>query len=137
MAHGIARRLNVTPWQALLEEVKRSAGTLAWLDWKVGQAETDEELVGDGPMAEFVRMRSRERVHLARVSKMALDAGVAERLVAQYETEAQDMARFVLTTLEQLGLTEQQWTTARQFMRRELTAMAADARTLEGEEVTE
>lgn len=139
MAHGLARKLNVTPWEALLEEVRRTAGAVAWLQLKVGETEDDEQLLEDSqlmddegmpagpqPMRPWYRMYVAERQWLGRVSKMALDAGVAERMVAQMELEGQEIARVLMSTLDALELTPSQWDTARTTMRREL--MALDAR---------
>ena len=154
MAHGLARKLNVTPWEALLEEVRRTAGAVAWLQLKVGETEDDEQLLIDSqaedelgmpaglqPMRPWYRMYVAERQWLGRVSKMALDAGVAERMVAQMELEGQEIARVISATLDALELTPMQWDIARATVRREL--MALDARgqgtplgdVVEGEEV--
>ena len=77
LAHEMARALNVSPMEALLGEVRRTAGTVAFLDRKVAEAPNDESLLksvsdDDGPgYARWVKMRLEERQHLARVSKLA------------------------------------------------------------------
>lgn len=154
MAHGLARKLNVTPWDALLEEVRRTAGAVAWLQLKVGETEDDEQLLldvqdvdesgmpsGPAPMRPWYRMYVAERQWLGRVSKMALDAGVAERLVQQAEINGQEIARVIGATLDALELTPAQWDTARVTVRRELMAWEARDQAsplgdmVEGEEV--
>ncbi len=141
MAHGLARTLNVTPWQALLEEVKRTAGEVAWLDHKVGEAPDDEALESGGTHHMWMIERQKQRMWLGRVAKMALDAGVAERLVAQMEIEGQLIAKAIMSTLTDpaLGLTESQLEAARGIMRRELLALEASAagEVLEGHVVEE
>lgn len=139
MAHEIARSLNVTPWEALLGEVRRSAGEVAWLDWKVAQAPSDADLL-DGEYARWDVKRSEARRWLGRVSKMALDAGVAERLVAQYQFEAEAISSLLLGTMMEMGLSEQQIELARPIFRKRLLALSAETEgiagdVIEGEEV--
>lgn len=133
MGHAYAGSRNVTPWQALAEEVRRSAGEVAWLDYKVAGATDDEELIGTGRLAAWVVKREQQRLHLARVAKMALDAGVAERIVAQLEFEAQAIARVMTRVLDSLHLSDEQLAVARASMRNELLALDRDVQTIEGE----
>jgi hypothetical protein len=149
VAHGLARALNVTPWEALLGEVRRTAGAVAWLDRKVAEAPTDEALLKsvtdeDGPgYARWVKLRMEERQHLARVSKLAVDAGVARELVAQFSLQGETYARLVTNLLgglagRGLGLTEEQERLVDELLHRELLTLEATAtedRVLEGEVV--
>ncbi len=69
--------------QALLQCVYRAAGQAAWLRLKV-ESLADDVLLCSGahgaPVAHtWVRMEQEALDRLARVSKMALDGGVAER----------------------------------------------------------
>lgn len=140
MAHAFAAHLNVTPWEALLEEVKRSAGRVGWLDVKLSEAPDDEALAPGGEYHHWVLHAERERRHLAQVSKMAIDGGVAERIVAQAEFESQMMARVLLATLmnKELALSDGQVALARSIMRKELLAIssemdAAETKVIDGE----
>lgn len=150
MAHGLARKLNVTPWEALLEEVRRTAGAVAWLQLKVGETEDDEQLLedtqslddegmasGPAPMRPWYRMYVAERQWLGRVSKMALDAGVAERMVAQMELEGEKIAAILMATLDAAELTPEQWERARDTMRTQLMSLTSGplGDVVEGEEV--
>lgn len=152
MAHEMARALNVTPWEALLGEVRRTAGSVAFLDQKVAQAPDDEALLDTSPpdresgreggYGRWVKMRQEERTHLARVSKMALDAGVAERLVAQYQFESRIMADAFVRALGELavrvGLSEEDMEFARAALGRQLLAIEAtmtNDRAIDGEVV--
>jgi hypothetical protein len=99
MAHQYAVKLNVTPWQALLDEVRSLAGQVAFLDQKIGEVARvsgDDSLLslaeGTGA-ARWVEMRRDRGELLARVSKMAIDSGVAERLVAQVELQGELLYR--------------------------------------------
>jgi hypothetical protein len=138
MAHAYARELDVSPWDVLLGEVRRTAGALAWLDGKVGEAEDDEALlrpVAEGGVREWRVMRDSEREHGSKVSKMAIDAGIAERMVAQAEFEGATVAGVLTRTLERLvaaGLTVELLSVARGIMREELLALDAGT-TIEGE----
>lgn len=139
MGHALARQLNVTPWEALLTEVRRSAGEVAWLDGKVSECPTDDLLlVGTdaGGFAPWVKMREEARKHLARVAKMAIDGGVAEKLVMQVQSEAQELGQMVLRVLmnKDLALTEEQIAHARSILHREMLALAAGpANVIDGE----
>lgn len=129
MAHALARHHATTPWQALLDEVQRCAGAVAWLDWKVGQAPDDASLLSSEPgegFAPWVAMRERYEDRLAKVAKMTMDAGVASALVARAEVSGQATARVLMNTLGALGLTDDQMDLARTVMRRELLAIASE-----------
>lgn len=126
MGHALARPLDISPWDALLGEVRRTAGKVAYLDWKLSQFGDDAEFVGDGSAVPWVKMQERERLWLGRVSKMAIDAGVAAIMVQQVQAEAQTMARVLNAALDALGLSEEMEMQARAAMRRELVALEAE-----------
>lgn len=130
MAHQIAGELDVSPWDALLGEVRRTAWRVGWLDDKLATAADDEELVGRGALAPFERMQRAERMHLARVSKLAIDAGIAARMVAQIEEDGRAIAGVLLGTLGELGLSEADTDRARGILRRRLLEL--DSGTIEG-----
>jgi len=139
MAHRVAGELNVTPWDALLGEVRRTAYRVGWLESKLAEAVEDEDLVRGGRLYEFVRWQERERAQLARVAKMAIDGGVAERIVAQVEADGRALAGVGLRLLDRLadlGLLsgdEDTMETARGILRTELLALDA----IEGELIEE
>lgn len=142
LAHEIARALNVSPWEALLGEVRRTAGMVAWLDRKVAEAVDDNDLlerdVEQGGYARWVEMRADERRHLARVSKMALDAGVAKELVARFTMHGEVVGQLVLRVLGSLQLNDDQLALARDTLRSELIGLEAtlnEDRVIEGESV--
>ncbi len=135
MGHALARELNVTPWEALLTEVRRSAGEVAWLDAKVGSATSDADLEPNGPLYFWAQRWKEQRQHLARVSKMALDAGVAERMVAQMQLEGDGIARAVIETLTELGIADDDLVLrARGIISRKLLALETQVNALAGRE---
>lgn len=126
MGHALAKSLDISPWDALLGEVRRTAGKVAWLDWKISQFGDDAEFIGDGQAVPWVKMQEKERNWLGRVSKMAIDAGVAAIMVQQVQVEAQTFARVLNETLDALGLSEEQEQVARGALRASLTRLAAE-----------
>lgn len=126
VAHAFARALEVTPWEALLWAVRLAAGRVAFIEAKLGTAEADDELEPNGRLHHWVRESREERDRLARVSKLAIDAGVAERLVRQIELEAALMLRATTLTLDELGLGEEDRARALAIMSRNLLALEAE-----------
>lgn len=84
--YGLPRE--VDPGMALLEEVHRTAGHVAWLAQKVAGL-TDEELVVIGPFGPaknpMLAQYERERAHLAKVTADAVRCGLEARQVALAE----------------------------------------------------
>lgn len=131
---GLGVEADVTPWQALLTAVRRWAGMAAFYDSKIAQVEHDDDLRPGGAAWDWVRGSERAHLNAAKMAKMAIDAGVAERVVQQLELEGQAIATVLLRTLTALGLSGEQEELARQVMRRELLALESNsARTVDGE----
>lgn len=86
--------VDVAPLDALLGELYRSAGHVAWLGSVV--AELDDVMVtsmfGLGPSA-WIDLYRKERDHLARVARDCLSAGVEERIVKIEEAKADLIAQ--------------------------------------------
>lgn len=115
--YGLPRE--VDPDEALLEEVHRTAGHVAWLGEVVAKLQKDEltygitkvkELADGGEEVErkaapnvWLRLYQDERDRLARVCKAALDAGIAERRVRIAEQQAEQLARVVSAIVKDLG----------------------------------
>lgn len=118
MAHAYAQARQVSPWDALLEEVQDLAGQVRWLNAKLASASSDDEIKPGGDLHCWVEMRDARGDRLAKVSKMAIDAGVAERLLQRVElqgrlmyeaatagiTQAVDELSLSLTADQQLAL---------------------------------
>jgi hypothetical protein len=142
--------IDVEPHVALIEEVRRTAGHVAWLNEVVSDLlhEGDgysESIDDDGKRtlrpnsglkqmdmggkfekpSVWVEMYQEERRMLARVCKMALDAGVAERQVQLAEKQGEMVAGAIKAILEGLGLSKEQQTLAPALVRKHLTALSA------------
>ena len=126
VGHAFARALEVTPWEGLLQAVKIAAGRSAYCESKLATATDDEELVPGGRLWEWVKLASEWHEKMAKVSKLAIDAGVAERLVRQLELEATLMLRATRLTLAELGLSDEQTEHALGIMSRNLLALEAE-----------
>lgn len=118
---------DVDPGVALLEEVHRSAGHVAWLERKVRALEESEMVWGQvmalherrvgGPGGDFVLQREenraainvwwelyeRERRHLATTAAAALKAGVEERRVRLAERAHDVLESAINRILQDLG----------------------------------
>lgn len=126
VAHAFARALEVTPWEGLLWAVRIAAGRVAFCEAKLSTADDDEDLEPGGRLIHWVKQAELWHDKLARVSKLAVDAGVAERLVRQVELEAALMLRATTLTLDELGLDEDQRSRALGIMSRNLLALEAE-----------
>lgn len=107
LAIRFADEMNVTPWEALLSQVRLLANQVAWLRVRVGLAEDEHGVDGikpGGPGWEWVALLEARGDRLAKVSKMAIDAGVAERLVHQLDLEADKMVAAASALADHLGL---------------------------------
>lgn len=126
VAHAFARALEMTPWEGLLWAVRIAAGRVAFCEAKLSTADCDEDLEPNGRLIHWVKQAELWHEKLARVSKLAVDAGVAERLVRQVELEASLMLRATTLTLDELGLGEEDRSRALGIMSRNLLALEAE-----------
>lgn len=127
MAHGFARALEVSPWQGLITAVHIAAGRVDYIEKKLGEAQRDEDLMPDGELAWWVRQAETWHERLARMSKMAIDAGVAERLVKQVELESDLMLAATRQTLMAMGLGELEVERALGMMAKNLLELESSA----------
>lgn len=83
----------------------------------------------DGDLGQhvLVQMWNDERRHLARVSKMAVDAGIAERSIALAENQAQQIVQIIVAVIgaPELGLDAEHQAIARTIAARELRLIEA------------
>lgn len=128
LAHAFAKPLDLTPWEGLLLAVRIAAGRVAFCESKLAGAYSDRQLeppetgasegegdfgragrTGEGGDNLYHWVKQAEQWHdkLARVSKLAIDAGVAERLVRQVELEAASMIQAANAGLDAAGITGQ------------------------------
>lgn len=150
MAHKFAQEYNVTPWDGLLQAVRIAAGKVAYTEWVLSQATDDLELEGrfgrseDGLLLHpdtgemlgagqlrnlswWVRKNELWVDRLARYSKAAIDAGVAEQLVNIEQTHAEQVAQIlngVINELDRLpGINDDMLAQLRLTMRRQLLSL--------------
>lgn len=153
VAHAFAGELDCSPWEALLKAVRIAAKRVAYTDWVLSQASNDLELEGrltrseDGVLVHpdtqepmgvgalrdlswWVAQNTLWVDRLARYGKMAIDAGVAERLVQQVELEGQALGRVLTAALSEIEghLDEDTMAKVRNAMRVELLAIEAEQR---------
>ncbi len=143
--YGKAERM--APADALLWCVAIAAGEVRYLSKKVAELTEDEVLgrpttyttergegekghknmrtVQRGPVEPHIWVKERHRAveRLAKLSKMAMDAGVAERLVALAEFQATALADLFGAVFRDIGLTAAQMKRAEPVVERQLLAM--------------
>lgn len=122
----------ITPEDALLLEIRRCAGIVRWMEIQIGKfgldsSNLDPEVMGGSPdlrapmlveiqdrgsaptnLHEWLRVYREERIHLVRVAKMTLDAGIEERKVKLAEQQGEMMVKVIRAVLDQMGLTDAQ-----------------------------
>lgn len=102
--------VEVLPGEALLQEVRRTAGHVAFLEAQVREAvREDEEASSTKAWVTALReLYAHERKHLTQVCQVALHAGVEERQVAVAERWGGELANVLGAILEDLKLTAAQ-----------------------------
>ena len=111
----------VDPAVALLMEVHRTAGHVEWLNHQI--RDVDDVNSADGRSLANLYMRERE--HLVRVTKAALDSGIAEREVRLVERQGNLMATAILAVLHELSLTRAQYSRAKQLVSAQLRGLGS------------
>jgi len=143
--------VDIDPTTALLEEVQRTAGHVAWLARKVQGLKEDDLVWGvveetqtyetnpdsDGLRAAdssvkrraetnaWLKLYREERKHLAVVSRDAIAAGVNERIVNVFKQVGQTYIQLIDRVMAQMELTDAQRRALPQIMVTELTALTA------------
>lgn len=129
-AMTVARELNISPWEALLKNVRIAAGRAAWVDEQLDEAVRRNDGDMNKPeITKWLKESRLERSLVAKMAKAAIDAGVAERLVRQVELEGELVATAVVRALDALELTAEQRTLALEVAHRELLAADGDQTT--------
>lgn len=141
--------VDIGPADALLQEIQRTAGHVAWLGAEIAKLEKDELTWGlyeeniepdimntdsevittrvTGRMRAdshvLYKMYRDERKHLATTCKLALDAGVNERIVRMYEQVGDVFVGIIERILDRLQLTDEQRRMVPGIVTAELTAL--------------
>ena len=116
--------LEVDPATALLGVLHLSAGHLNWVRAELADIEDKASLEGQILM----RLFDEERDRIARISKAALDAGVAERQVRLAEMYGEAVAKLLRAVFydKTLGLTAAQRSRLPDVLRRHLGAVTTE-----------
>lgn len=124
MAIAYARRFNISPAQALLDEVHRSAGAVNFLEQLLSEVQTPEELLTTH--AGWVAMYERERAFGVKVNSAAIAAGAMGLLDDQNYVYASSVANLINSTLGDLELTPIQEARARELVAARMRAIGGD-----------
>jgi hypothetical protein len=116
----------VEPTEALLQVLHLSAGHLAWV--REALATLDDKTTFEGQV--LMRLWNEERDRVARISKAALDAGVAERQIQLAERYGEQLAHLLMGIFEdpELALNMRQRGRLPDLLRRHLTVIDAESR---------
>lgn len=120
-------RRDIDPASALLEEVHRTAGHVAWLESQIAEGHVDIAaltLRGVEPSV-WMQLYNTERNRLIAVTKAALDAGIAERQVQLAEAQGLMLASVIRAILDDLELSSMQLERAPGVIRQHLLAVSA------------
>jgi hypothetical protein len=139
--YGLA--LDINPVDALLDEVRWTAGHVAWLRERVQEIEREALVWGrtevvDKGAGEFIGVDTTEaakpnvwlslyqveRKHLVDVCKTAIGAGLAERQVRMAEAAGEQLVQVIRAILDDLGLSPAQRALAVESVPRRLRAVA-------------
>lgn len=128
VTYGLPREID--PHNALLEELHRTAGHVAWLATKIAAFEDDADLKQyagseDGMLWEkpavWIDLYHRERKHFAEIAKTCVSVGIEERRVQLAERQGQLIADVLRGVLTELGVIDRPEVPA--VVRRHLTVI--------------
>lgn len=147
LAHEITslgQQLDITPEEAILQQVREAAGNVALYRQLVSTFKLEEggvwvrtESKAKPAEAErhiAVALYDQERDRLARLAKLAIDAGIAERLVRVAEAQGELLAQVVQRALDdpEWGLSAEVRERGRQVFARHMNALEVGGSVVEG-----
>jgi hypothetical protein len=137
--------LNMSPWESILTEVRRSGYRSAWIDERIereAQAERDLEaqakawddsekyertrLAQSRELREWIKLGRDERSHGAQVASSAVRAGLSERYIESVQAEARNIASVLQRALQAAELSDEQWLAATAELRVGLAEMGRE-----------
>jgi hypothetical protein len=136
--------LNISPWESILTEVRRSGYRAAWIDERIereAQAERDLEAQGHDwepkdyeiarsrqsrELREWIKLGMAERAHGAQVAASAVRAGLSERYIESVQAEARNIAGVLQRALQAAELSDEQWMAATAELRVGLADMGRE-----------
>lgn len=131
---------DIDPHEALLEELHRTAGAVAWLGAVVAGVEQGDVVWGkvrdkvggddrgtthEAGVNTWVRLWQAERAHLVAVSAQCIKAGIDERRMQLAEGAGEQLAGVLRAVFGRLGLSEPQWALVAVVVPEELRKLAA------------
>lgn len=147
---AFALPLNIDPKDALLEELHRTAGIIAFYEYQINElapkgtiADTLTGPVGtEGPTESgaiqtpkteahiWIRLHQEEREHYVKIAKVCIDAGIAEREVRIAEAQAAMIAQGIRALLQALNIPLDD-PKVRSAIRESMSSITTQARELE------
>lgn len=138
--------IEIDPKDAVLQEVYRTAGAVAYLQERVralelddlvwGRTEEVDRLSGEFPGTDTRRqavpnawlvLYQQERKHLVAVCKTAHDMGIERRRIELAEAMGAQLAAVMRAVLNGLGLTPQQWELVPTLLAAHIPAITGEA----------
>lgn len=126
---GDRQLVQISPEEALLEEVRRSVAMVRWLEerigqWRVADDDSNNGTAGNNLPAlvsetsrgaasftnerEWLLLYRQEREHAAKTASLAIGAGIAERMVHLAEDQGRMLAIAVRAVLDAMNLSPEQ-----------------------------
>ncbi len=139
----VGHKVDINPMEALLMCVRITAAEVAYFSSRIGELDDNQITVRprqeqiaqkDGVAIDlrqtkelniWIRARKESMRDLARFSKMALDAGVEERLVRVAESVGDSIAKAIRSILDDLDLSADQAEQAPEIVRKHLRLLSA------------
>lgn len=118
----LAQELEMEPDEAIAWSVRMSAGVVSWLQNQIEHVDESnpEEMA---LLPELIKSYGEERDRMARISKLAIDAGIAEREMQLQEQEVAILAQAIRNILADLNLNAEQRALAPAIARKHLLAL--------------
>lgn len=105
-AYGLGGPVEISPQEALLQEVRRSAGHVGFLQDRLNMFDLE---LGKKPLdeakKELLELYQKERLMLAKIAKAAVDAGIAQERVQLEREKGVKLVEVLREVFEGLGLT--------------------------------
>ena len=108
-AYGLGGPVEISPGEALLQEVRRSAGHVGFLQDRINMFELKlgEEVMTEAKR-ELIELYQKERLMLAKIAKAAVDAGIAQERVQLEREKGVRLVEVLREVFDGLGLSIEQ-----------------------------
>jgi hypothetical protein len=125
-ANAFATPIEVTPGQALAAVLHLAAGQLQWTTIQVGQLD-EKDLIGEYGVHPMVRFQRNQMLDLAKLAKIAHEAGIDERLASLAEEQTHMFAKLIEAVAGEIDLSKEQRAKLGPAVRRHLTLIQGTA----------